>query len=148
MITWIIVADASSGRIFKTTGKIENMALIEEFDHPESRNKGTDLITDRPGSAQQAGIHGGLPPKTEPKKVEADHFAIEIAQHINKKHGENAFAKLVIVAPPHFLGLLRNHLNSNVKKLISQIVHKDFSQLKEHQLKDSLHKNIQKAMAQ
>jgi len=138
MLTWILVCDASSGRIFKTPGPIQKIALIHQFDHPQSRNKGTDLVSDRPGSA--AGVHGGVGQQANPKEVEAEHFAKEVAHYLNKGHSENAYAHLVLVAPPHFLGLIRENINKSASKVLSQSLDKDFVKLKEHDLIQSLEK--------
>lgn len=141
MATWILICDASTGKLYKTPGKVQKMFLVQEFEHPESRSKGTDLVSDRPGSTGgTAGMHGGNPSRSNPKEVEADHFAVEMARHLNKGHAENAYEHLIIVAPPQFLGLIKGHLNNGSKKLISQTLDKDFSHLKERELKTSLEK--------
>lgn len=143
MLTWILVGDAAEGRIFKTPGPVDKMVLVHDFEHPESRNKGRELISDRPGSAGgNAGVHGGVGERSDPKAVEAEHFAQEMASFLNKSYGESAFSKLVLVLPPHFLGRVRDHLNTTTRKAITETVDKNFARLKEHELKKSLQRYL------
>lgn len=143
MITWIFVGDASYARVFKTTGSVQKMQLVEEFDHPESRQRGSDLISDRPGSASvSAGIHGGTPSKTPPKEVEARHFAEQMARFLNKGQAERAYDRLILVAPPHFLGLIKGHLTDPARKLVAEALHKDFAHQKQHELVKSLERYL------
>jgi len=45
---------------------------------------------------------------------------------------------VVLVAPPHFLGLLRDAVSAQVKKQISASVGRDLSMLKNHELPERL----------
>ena len=137
-IIWILVGNASKARLFQTNGRVHNMTLIKEFDHPQSREKGVDLVADRAGSGSGgAGIHGGKSPKTMPKKVEAEHFAEEIARHLNKGQGSE-FGRLIIVMAPHFMGQVKSHLHDSTTKRITHTLDKDLTNLKERDLIQSL----------
>jgi len=52
------------------------------------------------------------------KKHEADVFAHRVAQYLEDAHNANRFDQLLIVAGPSFLGLLRNQLPEQIKKLV------------------------------
>ncbi len=135
--TWILISDASRARLFAITGKGRPWTLVQELNHPESRLKGLDLVSDTPGRIPQSkGVRSrpGMAPTTEPKEVEAEHFADQLATVLEDGHGRNAYARLVLVAPPHFLGLLRKGVSVQVGKLITTTIGKDFTQLKEHEL--------------
>ena len=62
---------------------------------------------------------GAMGSRTSPKEAEFEHFAHELAQALHDGHGQQAYKRIVLVAPPHFLGLLRKMLNDTVSKLIS-----------------------------
>jgi protein required for attachment to host cells len=140
LTTWILVGDASRARLFSTNGKGKPWQLVKEFEHPESRLKGLDIMADRPGRMQQSttGAKPGMEPGTPPKEVEAIRFAQSLAGEIQTAHGRNAFESLVLVAPPDFLGLLRQSLSNPVHKRIRHTVAKDLTQVPERELPERL----------
>jgi protein required for attachment to host cells len=48
------------------------------------------------------------------------------------------FRKWVLVAPPHFLGLMREELTSELEKHLLTTVNKDFNDLAVHELSERL----------
>ncbi len=134
---WILVSNASRARLFATPSKLKPWALVQEFEHPESRAKGQDIMADAPGRVRQSAGAGSRPvmePTTPPKEVEAEHFAQELAGVIEGGHGRNEFARLVLVAPPQFLGLLRKCLSAPASKRITATVDKDYTQVPDRDL--------------
>ena len=135
--TWILVADASRARLFSTTGKLAAWSLHQEFSHPESTAKGRDITSDKPGRVQHRiadGNRSGMAPPTPPKEVEAKHFANELAAALEQAFGRNAYSRLVLVAPPHFLGMLRACLSSPVSKVVAASLDKDLTHVNEREL--------------
>jgi len=134
---WILVSNASRARLFATPSKLKPWVLVQEFEHPESRVKGQDIMADKPGRVRQsfgAGTRPAMEPTTPPKEVEAEHFAQELAGAIEGGHGRNEFARLVLVAPPQFLGMLRKCLSAAASKRIVATIDKDYTQLHERDL--------------
>lgn len=139
--TWILVSDASRARVFATNGKGRPWTLVRELAHPESRLKGMEIMADKPGRVQQrvgAKNRPGMEPPTPPKEVEAEHFAEQLAHVLADGHGRNAYSRVILVAPPHFLGLLRQAVNGQVSKCVSASLDKDLTDLKEHELPERL----------
>ena len=134
---WILVSNASRARLFATAGKLKPWTLVREIEHPESRVKGQDIMSDAPGRVRQSAGSGSRPvmePTTPPKEVEAEHFAQELAGVIEGGHGRDEFARLVLVAPPHFLGLLRKCLSAPASKRLNATIDKDYTQLPDRDL--------------
>lgn len=141
--TWIVVADASRARVFSTnlTEKNKPWQFVHSMTHPESRITDGKLMSDRPGRSQSSSAHGGrsgLESVTPPKEVEFEHFAHELAKYLEHGQKTNLFGRLMLVAPPHFLGLLKKTLHTSVSKLIAGTVDKDFTQTTEA----DLHKHL------
>lgn len=128
--TWVVVCDASRARFFRL-GPQRQWQLVRELEHPESRAKGRDILTDRPGRVKQSASADR--PAMEPTKpvheVESERFAHEIAKALEKGHAENAYDRLVLVAPPHFLGLLRATISHTVAKRVELTLDKDYTAL-------------------
>jgi protein required for attachment to host cells len=148
---WILVCDASRARLLRTTSKNRGLVMIEAFEHRESRAHVRDLMADAHGRkpvgpvpASRAygpgGGHGrpGAEPDTDAKEVEAQKFARELAGMLEKRLNEHAYDQLIIAAPPHFLGTVRNAVSTQVAKHIEATIDKDFTGLELHDLADRL----------
>lgn len=140
---WVLVANASEARLFEAEKIGEAMQCVKEFSHPESREKGSNLASDRPGHYQSKGTgHGALAERTDPKDYEADRFAGELAGELEKGRTSNAFRHLVLVATPRFYGLLNGHLSDQAKSMIKANIQKDFTDCHERDLPARLQENM------
>ena len=141
MRTWIVVCDASRARLFmKKDGAVE-WVKFEEFEHPASRARAEDLVTDQQGrnsaSSGRVGKTGTTTaPQTDPMEVEEQRFAHSIGEILNQAHAQGAFDQLVIVAAPNFLGLLRGELVSRVQKAIYATIDKNLSNLSDREIEE------------
>ncbi|AUX45051.1 hypothetical protein SOCE26_065320 [Sorangium cellulosum] len=152
--TWILVADASRAHLYREESAGSSFALIDSFSHEESRARVRDLMADAhgrkpngtPGGNGNISGGGGGPylgrpgaaPDTDPKEVEKQKFAQELAETLEKGLNEHAYESLVIIAPPHFLGLLRGTVSKQVSNHIETTVDKDLSGLDAPRLTERL----------
>ena len=139
--TWVLVADASRARLFVTDGRVAPWALRKEFAHPASAAKVSEIMADKAGRVQQrvaTGKRSAVESPTSPKETEAKRFAHELAAELEREHGRNSFSRLVLVAAPQFLGLLRGSLSAPVMKCVVATVHKDLTHLVERELPERL----------
>ena len=67
-------------------------------------------------------------------------FAKEVGTHLNKKLQEDAYWKLVIIAEPRFLGVLRGNLSKPVAEVVSLEIDKNLTNLPV----DDIHKHLLK----
>lgn len=58
-------------------------------------------------------------------------------------HGQQAYRRLVMAAPPHFLGLLRKGISSTVGKLVTATTDKDYLHLGEQEMQVQLDPLVQ-----
>lgn len=120
MTTWVVVADSSRGRIYVQDQPNTELRETEDLIHPRSRLHGGDLVSDRPssdGGAVGQGRHV-IDARTQPKEHEAETFAKEIAKHLERARLERKYQRLVLIAPPAFLGKLRENLDNKVLDLV------------------------------
>ena len=141
--TWILVANASEATIYANKGINKGLEKVAAFDHPESRKKGSDLVSDRPGHMQSAGNgHGAYQPATDPKQNEHESFARELAQHIEQGRTSNQYKRLIVAAEPHFRGMLNGTFSGQVRSLISESLDKDYTKATGKELASHLGKLI------
>lgn len=135
---WILVGDASEARIFSYEAG-GSLSLIDQLTHPESRLKGSDVASDRPGHYQSKGTgHGAFTAGSDPKEYEVERFAHQLATYLDDGRRHNKYDSLILVAAPHFYGLLNKSLNKHVKEMVSQAIEKDYGKVKEHDLAGKL----------
>jgi protein required for attachment to host cells len=130
--TWYLVGDASRAFLFQRTKHNQPPTLVKEFSHDASRAHESELVSDRQGRNQNSsggGYSVALSEKTSPKEVEAGSFAKELSHYLSSAHNKQEYNKLILVAPPHFLGLLRGEFNQNVTKSVTASADKDLSNL-------------------
>lgn len=135
MKTWIIVADASDARVFDAEGG--DLRLVRQYANPKGRARDQELVTDRPGRVEKGrgrGIHSSLEPPTTAHETEAVRFARKLARLLGKAHERGECHWLVIVAPPHFLGLLHERLSARLCEVVIATMGKDYVKLPERDL--------------
>lgn len=128
MTTYIVVADAARARIF-TRDALE-LAEQESMVHAAGRLHEGDLITDRRG----ADVHESMSTTSRSSgeegaasRHENELFAKEVVQRLYTARVDNRMEKLIMVAPPKFLGLLREKLDNPTQKLVIHTLSKDLS---------------------
>lgn len=140
--TWILVSNASQASLYNSSNlRTSSLNLVKQVTHPESRMKGIDLTTGDSGRCpSDAGPHGAYS-KGDPKKNEAEHFAISLAKEIHTICGTNGKCeKLIIVAPAHFCGFIKKHLNVHIDDLI--YIAKDYTKYPSKELLETLRKHV------
>jgi protein required for attachment to host cells len=127
---WILVSDASRATLYETEKQGDDWRTIGSYRHPASRLKNSELTPTEPGhSAKSKGgsRRTALQPDTTPKQAEMEHFAQQLADVLSAGTTQRHFDQVVLVAPPHFLGLLRRRLSAETEKRLFTVVHKDFT---------------------
>ena len=123
---WIIVADSSRARFFATSQKGVPMNELSDMTHIEGRLHERDEVSDRQGGI--AGGHGEgdhtFEAPTDLKHHEMVVFARQIADRLETGRVHHDFDKLILVAPPAFLGVLRDTLNDRLRDLVYESLDK------------------------
>lgn len=132
---WILVAGSTEAKIYSANAINSSWELVKEYIHPEGRDKDIELVADKFGSFPNVSRgSSSFTEPTDPKEAESERFARILAEELNLGRTNNAYRKLILVAPPHFHGLLNKHCNSHVIELINRRLEKDYTKLKEHEL--------------
>jgi protein required for attachment to host cells len=109
--------------------------------HERSRSKASELVGSPSGTRSSEGRsahHNALAPASSPKEVEKEGFAHTLATTLDQAMRSARFGKWVLVAPPHFLGLMRKELTSELEKHLLTTVAKDFNDLAVLELSERL----------
>jgi len=123
--TWVVVADRSRARIFSVETPRGPLTELEDLVHPESRAHDRDLTSDRPGRSSDNHVLGTAHGKGD---QQAQEFAREIADRLENGRVGAQFERLVVVAAPDVLGLLRKTMNGPLLKTVTREVLKNLTQ--------------------
>ncbi len=136
--TWILVAESSRAKIYSTENRTAIPAEVEDIIHPEGRLHEGELVSDRPGSDPGTVGQGRhvLDDKISATQHEHMEFARELARRLEAACDRGAFDKLVVAAPPAFLGLLRDRLGKEVKEKVVREIDKNLVRQPAESLRD------------
>ncbi len=130
MTTWLLVADSVRGRVFQADSPTGPLIEIITLAHPEGRLHEQALTSDLPGRTFDRGGQGRhiMEDRVSAKEQDNIRFALRIADHLDTMRLEGKFERLIIVAPPEFLGILSTKLSGATQKLVSMRVDKNLAQ--------------------
>jgi protein required for attachment to host cells len=138
--TWILVANRAEAKLFENVGIKPNPSLMEEFSHPKSREKVSELLTDKAGGSFERMGKGrnAMGKPVDPHAHEAEVFAKEIATKLEKARMEGSFDALLVIAEPSFLGTLTSRFSAPMNQLVSKTVDKNLPDMTPHTLRPHL----------
>ena len=110
--TWILVADAARARLFNTQHEqFAGMKHVTTWNHSEGRLHEGDIVTGSKGEVSDGDALRQTSPQVSATEHEEDVFARELADKLRQGRVENECDTIVLVAPPQFLGKLKNSLD-------------------------------------
>ena len=138
LTTWIVAADSSRARILQVVGREHRLVEIQDFVNPKGRMDDRELITDAhprfsghggvgKSGARPTGGPGSDRQETAAVEHETEVFAKQIDRYLDQARVKGRFDKLYVVAPPKFLGLLRQNLGRETAKHVAGEIDKDLS---------------------
>jgi len=136
--TRILVAHDAGARIFDNEGPGKGIDLVEEIEHPAGRARAAELESDRPGRSFRKNSadprRAAMSPNEGPRERVVADFARELADNLRHGRMDNSYDRLVLVAPPKFLGLLRAALDRPTADCVVGSLDKDLAASKEDEL--------------
>jgi protein required for attachment to host cells len=123
MTTRVLVAHDAGARVFESTDYGKRLTPLGEIVFEDGRRQPHEIDADRSGRAGQ-GRHA-LEPSQDAKSHAVEGFAKILADDLSRAYHQGSFQRLVLIAPPRFLGLLRSALDSPLQKTLVGSVPKD-----------------------
>lgn len=138
MTTYIVVADAARARVF--TRDALKLVELDSLVHAANRLHEGDLVTDRGADVHESmstssRSSGG---ESTARTHEETIFAKEVAERIYRARVDNTMEKLILVAPPRFLGQLRDKLDGPTTKLVIHSLAKDLSKASLEEIQEAV----------
>jgi len=141
--TWLLVSDAARARIFSVDDAERTLVPVEQFVSPAARLHDRDFNTDRPGrAANNAGGRHTTAASVSPKQEDAERFARMVAGQLEQGRIAHRFERLVLVAEPQFLGLLRKASSPSLERTVAVEIDKDLSKSEIGELRQRLAEHL------
>lgn len=138
----ILVADQSEARFYDLRVRepspplpTHRLLLVGRLTDPKAHLHDRDFSSDRPGrvfdraplvgARRGATARHGTGGERRPRKHEAALFARQIAAELERARRNEEFDRLVIMAAPGFLGLLRKALSPSTRATLAAEIRKD-----------------------
>jgi protein required for attachment to host cells len=137
MSTWILVADESRARLFSAEAGDGAMDELGALAHVEGRAHDREFTRDaRPATQARAGLGAhGMQARTSEHDKHMQEFARALAELLEEGRDEHAYDKLVIVATPRLLGVLRDTLSDEVTRLLADSFAKNMTRCSPEQIR-------------
>ena len=142
---WLLVADAARARLFQVEQPQLTLSAALGRELIGSNLPSREIGSDRPGRTFDSageGRHAKEPP-TDPARHAQQTFAREVVQLLDEKRLKGAFDRLIVVAPPQFLGDLRAAMTVQLRAAVVAEIGKDLSKLALPELQDHLRDTLE-----
>lgn len=137
---WVLVAESSRAKLYSAENRQAPLIEVEDFVHPEARLHEGDLVSDQPGSDGGSVGQGRhvMDDKTTARESEKIDFARTLAHRLEAALKQKTFKRLVLIAPPTFLGLLRDNLSHEVMERVTGQIDKNLVQTPAAEIREHL----------
>jgi protein required for attachment to host cells len=124
----VVVADQSEARFYDLGMPREPLVAAGTIQDANAHLHDRDFNSDRPGRvAPRTGggtIRSAIDGDRSPRDHEADLFARHVTRQLERAHRRGSFDKLVLMAPPAFLGMLRAALPKSLRGIVAEEIDK------------------------
>lgn len=134
--TWIMVAHRSGARLFENRGPTKGLDLLDALEHPAGKLKNREIESDKPGRSfdrRGSGRHAYAKEHEATEHV-AEQFARQLSDILEQGRNHQKYQRLVLVAEPRFLGMLRGALSPQTGSLVTATLDKDLGGIESRDL--------------
>lgn len=141
---WILVANQAEAQIFTAEKLPGSLSLAETLVHEEGSAHARDLTADGPGSVhdRMGATRHSMEPHTGVKEGELQRFVKEMVGRLKVAYSRGDFDRLVLLAAPAVLGVLRKALNTELTNTVVLEISKDVV----GQEVDKIHRQLVRAL--
>lgn len=140
----VVAANSSKAKLLLAENSTSPLVEQGKYGHPESRLREQDLVSDGTGTGGDSGGPGmhSMGHEQAARKREAEAFAREMAEEIEKLRRKTDLRKIYLVAPPKFLGLLRASISKQCQALVHGEINKDLVTHSSEEIRSNLSKQL------
>jgi protein required for attachment to host cells len=136
---WIVVCDGAKALVLENVGDqvFPNLKTREVYEHDKARTR--ELGTDKPGRSHSSVGNGRSAVEQTDWQAEAERaFLVDLAGRLDAAVTSGETKRLVIVAPPRALGILRQVYSPALKNALRAEIDKDYVKMPVHEIEKHL----------
>ena len=139
-ITWILLAGGSHAKILQNEGPGRGVRAVNGALWEQQLARSQDVNADRPGRSfdRMGEQRHGMEPTSDPKRLQESAFLNEVCGNLSQAEQAGRFDRLVLVAEPRALGMLRKQLGNGPKAKIYAELDKDLTRVPPRELPERL----------
>ncbi len=137
--TWILVADEARARLFETASPSDALNEVACFANPDHRPSGFASIAGTTAATHERGVSSRHPPL---HRKQAERFSRRLKDALERGRIEHRYARLVIVAPPRFLGALHITLSKPLRDSVVAEVKRNLTALPARDIRSHLPRRV------
>ena len=125
--TWILVANQAEAQIYSSDRLPGDLLLVDVLENKEGASYARDLVSDAPGRAFDSTGSGrhAMEPNTGVKEEQRRRFVKEMVERLQTAQSKSVFDKLVLLAAPAVLGVIRKTLPADLTRIVIKEIPKD-----------------------
>lgn len=125
VVTWVVLANTRTAKVLAHHGPGKGLTPVrgKTWNAPDA-----SLPRDKAGVGHSIGGPAvSAVAQTHPQNLVDMRFAKDVVGHMSKAHLEKQFDRLILLAGPHMLGLLRANLDAALRAVLLGEIPKDLS---------------------
>ena len=127
---WVLICDGQKALLTENEGDAAapNLKIRQTFGYSDlpTHEQGSD----KPGRAfADVGQRRSATESTDFHELAKEDFLKMLAAHLERGVSDHQIKSLILVAPPHALGILRNAIPSSVRKIVQHEIEKDYAHM-------------------
>lgn len=137
--SWVVVCDRAKALVLQNAGDAEilNLQVRQAFEQRDEPDR--ELGADKPGRSHQPdGVGGSAVEETSWHEQAEEDFLKQVAAKIDGLVHDDGARRVVLVAPPKALGVLRRSLSADAQAVITAEVAKDLTNIPIDQIEHHL----------
>lgn len=130
VITWVLIADGARARVLESSGPGKGLEPTGPDMHGTTAPV-HDLVSDRQGRTFDIGGSGrsAMEPPTDPKDLAEANFLRDVIGRLDDYAKRDSFDRLILVAPPRALAVLRQNLPKRLSDKVTAELAKDLTNI-------------------
>lgn len=137
----LFVVASRTEAVFYKEDLLHHFQFVNRLENPRGRKSENELSSDRPGrgiSSASSTFHHALDRTWNKHETVAKKFSKKISKYLVQGAQENRFDEIVLVAEPHFLGLLREEIPPSVRSMIKHTINRELARGSDQELHDHI----------
>jgi protein required for attachment to host cells len=129
IITWIVIADGARARVMSNAGPGKGLEALDGMVFAGDHASSSEIMADKPGRSFDSvgNARHAMERTTDPHEALKMQFARQVCDALDRRADE--YNRLVLVAPPEMLGLMRKTLKGALAEKVTGEMQKDLTHI-------------------